>query len=220
MTISKEEKTLIKRDARQAAEAFLHDVKAITHEVKAYLDLVDNGDVDIEDPATGIHARALVDRLRKEVSSFPMIRDAFEAFVQEAKGYRDYFSDVAQKREKAFERFKMTEARQVVAEALEQLPPKEKSAKGEFGSVWIKHSESVVFSWGEDGKVTERQIRDFGIDQKYIKTTIVQTIDKDKVKADLQALVEIPWASIKEKKTPTGKLSIQHKARLERGNYE
>lgn len=216
MAMDKQQKALVKRDTFEEARIVKREADLIGREVLALLDLIDNADIDIHDPATGNRLRSLVAEYKDSVSAFIPLRDAFELAILVQKGKRDFHAELARCYEAAFERMKAVFAEDVIKTALETTG--QKTIEGKFGRVGLKRSESVVFSWGEDGKVTDKQIEEFGIDAKYIETTITKKVAKAKVMADLKDLVEIPWAGIKEKLSPTGTQTTAN--RLEGGEND
>lgn len=191
--------------ATDMGRAFTADLRMFQKKVEGYLTLVDNGDVDPFDEQTKVHTRALTQALRDEVSAFPIIKDAFEAYIDEADHYIQYFKMLKKQRERAYEAWKLGEAAEVIAEAQKTLGT-DKSVKGKYGSVWLKETDSTTYPWG-DREPTEQELAKFEVDEKYLRTKTIKTIDKDKVKADLKALIPVPFAAYKTKVTPIGRLN-------------
>lgn len=191
--------------ASEIGREFLADVRSLEKRVEGFLRLVDNGDVDVFSDEVRLHTKAITEALRDEVSAFPIIKQAFEKYIDEADHYIQFFKTLKKQREQAFEAWKLGEAKEVIEQAKQTLGA-EKSVKGKYGSVWLLTTYSTTFPWG-DREPTDEDLAKFEVAEKHIRTKTVKIIDTAAVKADLEALVPIPYAAIKKKVTPTGKLN-------------
>lgn len=120
-------------------------------------------------------------------------RVAFDTWIQgaikTAKEARDVYAERARKLTAAHEAFKKNT--QDIIQAHPDLP-----YQGSLGRLAVQASApSLKLAFG--GKdLTPDMIQMFGIDEKYVKSEIVYTLDTAAVKAALQSGETIPWATL------------------------